>query len=412
MQENDFPQYRFNMTTFPIKESQPGKLQEELTQWFLEKSFFKDFLYRNPKIKDSGKELADAVVMYDDVLLLIQVKAQYSDKEPKKWAIKKIKEALNQLKGSRRTITTKRTKYLNHEIYGLVPVNLEYRQYHFGLVIIAQQSQPFRVEDLVPEIATAGFPIYVFSLEDFKLVTSRFDTAGDFITYLELRRDLKNQVNFFVHNEENNMIKMIPFVGDVIKNSKPGILDEILKKTCKAFEEKITGKLLESKDWKYSLVVDDIIAHTHNVDSNLAWSSKNSKLNAIEIAVFLGYLTRDRRIKLGEIILENANRARDGENHYFYHFHRPSNRVFVFLATSSSREDRVEFMKGLVSSAQYKCKALKGLGVATEPIGTGRSYDFYFSGPQKIKSEFKDKAKELDERANNLWADGKQNKIF
>ena len=39
---------RFRMTDPPEVGGQPGDYEERWAQWFLEQSFFRDFIYRNP----------------------------------------------------------------------------------------------------------------------------------------------------------------------------------------------------------------------------------------------------------------------------------------------------------------------------------------------------------------------------
>jgi hypothetical protein len=58
---------RFQMTAVPAVGGQPGDYEEKWIQWFLERSFFRDFVYRNPP-KKKGQELADAVVLFGDVI--------------------------------------------------------------------------------------------------------------------------------------------------------------------------------------------------------------------------------------------------------------------------------------------------------------------------------------------------------
>lgn len=65
----------FGMSEVPKIGGQPGTYEEKWSQWFLERSFFRDFVYRNPRGKKRGQELADAVVLFDDVALMVQVKA-------------------------------------------------------------------------------------------------------------------------------------------------------------------------------------------------------------------------------------------------------------------------------------------------------------------------------------------------
>jgi len=62
---------RFAMPEVPEVGGQPGAYEEKWGQWFLERSFFRDFVYRNPRGKKKGQELADAVVLFDDVVLMV-----------------------------------------------------------------------------------------------------------------------------------------------------------------------------------------------------------------------------------------------------------------------------------------------------------------------------------------------------
>ena len=40
---------------------------------------------------------------------------------------------------------------------------------------------------------------------------------------------------------------------------------ELLEKALLMFERKATGKLALDKDWQYSLLIDDLIAHAHDL---------------------------------------------------------------------------------------------------------------------------------------------------
>lgn len=87
---NELSKIRLGMSDVPTAGGQPGALEEKWAQWFLERSFFRDFVYRNPRGKNKGEELADAVVLFDDVLLMVQVKAQHGRHDPTSWATEKI----------------------------------------------------------------------------------------------------------------------------------------------------------------------------------------------------------------------------------------------------------------------------------------------------------------------------------
>src|SRR5258708_22463383 len=90
---------RFGMSEVPKIGGQPGAYEEKWTQWFLERSFFRDFVYRNPRGPKKGNELADAVVLFGDVAIMVQVKAQHQHgrRDPILWAGEKLGEAFGQL---------------------------------------------------------------------------------------------------------------------------------------------------------------------------------------------------------------------------------------------------------------------------------------------------------------------------
>jgi len=71
---------RFGMSEVPKIGGQRGAYEEKWSQWFLERSFFRDFVYRNPRGKKKGEELTDAVVLFDDVMIMVQVRSSASSR--------------------------------------------------------------------------------------------------------------------------------------------------------------------------------------------------------------------------------------------------------------------------------------------------------------------------------------------
>ena len=106
------------MTEIPAPGGAPGEYQEKLTQWFLERSYFRDFTYRNPQGKKKGEELADAIVLFDDVALLVQVKAQHGNHEAQAWATEAILKALKQVRSTHANLKSGAIKKLKSEVYG------------------------------------------------------------------------------------------------------------------------------------------------------------------------------------------------------------------------------------------------------------------------------------------------------
>ena len=381
------------MTPFPEITGNHGVDEEKVIQWFLEKSFFLDFVFRNPEGKKKGKELTDAVVLYDDVLLMIEVKSQHSKRDPYKWAKNNIKKALKQLNGTRRMLVERHVARLHNELRGKVSIDINKYLSHIGLIIVAHDSPPFIAEELVPDLKKQSFPIHVISLKDFSILASRLDTAGDFICALELRQDIASKVTYFVHEEEKNITKMFPYIDAVLRKYYANDSESVITRTCDSFKRLLSGELKSSANWRYGLLVDDIIARAHDIDPSLAWHNPaTARQTPVKIATYLGFLTRERRIALGKKMFKCVTGATDGKNHHFYHYKPSLKQVFVFLATSEPREERVKILSYLLSVAQVKVNANRGIGIATEPPGEGRSYDMALHStlpPKELRGKLK-----------------------
>jgi hypothetical protein len=365
---------RYGMTSPPEVGGQPGDHEERWAQWFLEQSFFRDFVYRNPKGKKKGTELADALVLFGDVALLVQVKAQCGNHDPVAWATEKLLDALKQLKATHVQLGDGGITKLDHEVYGTAPFAPAKYPNHLGIIVLAQENpQPFDAATAVPGILAAGFPVHVFSLRDFNMITERFDTAGDFITFLELRTDVMPREQFTVHDEEGNIKRIIPHLRHVLTRHMSPSSSEELEKTVAAVTATASGGMLSSPERRFGLAIDDIIARAHDVQEPADPARRRKNL---VVAEFLGWLTRARRISLGKRLVQQSLDARDGNPHYFVHVQRERGTACVYLSTAEARPKRLETLKFLIAYAQMKHGVDRCLGVATEPVGDGRPYDF------------------------------------
>src|SRR6266852_9358941 len=143
---------RHGMSELPIIGGQPGTYEERWSQWFLERSFFRDFVYRNPRGKKKGTELADAVVLFDDVALMVQVKAQYGRHDPMSWATEKLVEAFKKLCKTHKSLIDGEIKKLKNDFYGEIDFAPQRYPNRIGLIILAHNSTPYIAAKLAPEI--------------------------------------------------------------------------------------------------------------------------------------------------------------------------------------------------------------------------------------------------------------------
>jgi hypothetical protein len=148
---------RFGMSSPPAFGGQPGDYEERWTQWFLEQSFFRDFVYRNPRGKKKGTELADALVLFSDVALLVQVKAQCRKLDPVAWATEKLLAARKQLLATHEQLGDGGIAKLEHEFHGTAPYVPAAYPHHIGLIVLAQENaQPFDATTVLPNSRRPG----------------------------------------------------------------------------------------------------------------------------------------------------------------------------------------------------------------------------------------------------------------
>ncbi len=332
-------------------------------------------------------ELGDAVVLFDDVALMVQIKAQFSPRNPHDWAKKAIRKATKQLGHTNRRLFAGQSHELENELFGKIAFNREDFASRIGIIVLAQEGDPFLPEDAAPEIKGLGFPVHVLSLRDFLFLADRFDTAGDLVPYLEFRHDLRKRLDRRVHEEGLTLSEIADQIGEFLRIAIPGISNDMLQRSARQFRLAASGTWKESPDWRYGLAIDDIIARLHNRDPSLEWNSDTSPQEVGKITAQLAWLTRDRRIALGKRLIDLCEHACDGEGRFFPIFQRSRGVAFVFLASGDKRPERMRFLRYLVDSAHVEFDARAVVGVATEPIGNGRSYDLvHCEGPVSQQS--------------------------
>ncbi|WP_353071995.1 hypothetical protein [Tunturiibacter gelidiferens] len=146
---------RFAMSKLPEPGGEPGLYEEQVAQWVAEKSFFRDFVYRNAKGKKKGDQLVDGIVLFGDVMFLIEVKAQIGSAARDNWVRDRLAKAVNQLKKSHTLLREKRIPKLQNDFYGELDFNPDKYPNVFGIVVLAHDSDPYYAPDLVPELLGA-----------------------------------------------------------------------------------------------------------------------------------------------------------------------------------------------------------------------------------------------------------------
>jgi hypothetical protein len=139
--QDELAKLRFGMSEMPQPGGQKGDYEEKQTQWFLERSFFRDFTYRNPRGKKKSEELADAVVLFDDVAFLVQVKAQYGNHEAMAWATEATLKALKQVRATHDNLKSGAIRKFENDVYGAVDFEPTKYPNMYGIIIWRSSRQ-------------------------------------------------------------------------------------------------------------------------------------------------------------------------------------------------------------------------------------------------------------------------------
>jgi hypothetical protein len=392
------------VNTTPPQKIDLGTQTEDDVQRFVEHSFSADFVFRSPQHLKGGlqKETTDVFVLFDDVAMPIQVKAQAynADGSPREddpnWTKRNLEKAVSQLKGAVRTIKAGQIVRLENNRRGAVQFSADMFRYVYGLVVLNHVSAPFDPVELVPEIADLGVPVHVLSFVDFYNLNRILDTPADLIEYFESRADvLIPTFHPKVHEEQAVFDYYIEHFEEVVslraKHHGDDISPDVFKHNGEVLRRIYRGDYAE--ELKASRFVDKIIDRTHQVDPSAPSPFEGGERDYVPIATYLGSLPRSRRAIYGKAFLDAIKRAGDTNDEAFAHFssaHRSE--CLLFLASPRPREKRKERnteLHQLLWLLKATRQVRRAMGIVTEAgFGKGRSYDFVLieSDPQDVTS--------------------------
>jgi len=253
-----------------------GINSENLTEEILNQTFFRDFTFRSPRKDDKNqKEITDVLIGFDDVLLIVQVKSQKTDRDPRLWLRSNLKDAIKQLSGSINYLKRKKIICIKDSRRGNFDLNIENYKYIYGLVLINQpDTHKIDISAYTKDFFEKhNHPLQIISLKDFNRICSIFDTAEEFLHYYDIRSmfltanniDLHDEIKFtrIIVNRFHEITKQYQqFIGAPQKEDEKHLI--ILQNYYIArFSGVSTG------NYKYSRIIDEIINHCHNFDPAL-----------------------------------------------------------------------------------------------------------------------------------------------
>jgi len=302
-----------------------GVESEDKTEEIFNQTFFRDFTFRSPRKDDKNKkEITDALIAFDDVLLIVQVKSQKTDREPSLWIQSNLTKAINQLSGAINYIKSKRKIEIKDSRRGQFEINFEDYRLIYGLIIIDQSdSTRIDVSSYTDEFYKKHkHAIQIISLKDFNKVCQIFDTAEEVLHYYDMRQMFLTANNILLHDEQYFLSIAVNHFSELSKQYRQFINSpKIEGENIHLFDQEEYYKSrmagLESEEYIYSKIIDDIIDHCHKFDEALYDSISSERARSIinpgqyfMIAHELAKTGRRTRIKHGKSIMSRVSEAR------------------------------------------------------------------------------------------------------
>lgn len=374
-----------------------GDLAEDEVQKAVEDTFSADFVFRSPR-RDCGREVTDVLVLFDDVGLVIQSKAQAISLQSSKpnssldWARKNLAKTTRQVHGAVRAIREGRVLHVENDRRGLVPFAHQDFSWLYGLIILHHRSHPYDSASLVPATREVKVPVHVLSFRDFWNLSKLLDTPSDLINYLESRSDvLISTLNPKVHKEQEVFTYYLRHLEDIMAVRAKARGDVFSAQDARPYANELRRIVKGTHpDLKCGLAIDHMIDKIHDLDPSLGVlhiageaTPRDDRAAYARIATELAKIPRGRRIALGRHYLEKARQAANSSEDRFVVTHSTRRSECMVLLASplprNKRKKRNEKLLHLISLAKAYYQVHRAIGVATEAAGQmGSSYDMVF----------------------------------
>ncbi len=278
-------------------------------------TFFDDFVFRRPRNNNTTKrENTDILAVFDDVILVIESKSQASPKPPREWLKTNLKEAIGQIGGAIRAMNRGVVPYLENMRRGRITFNRNNYRYIYGLVLVNQPPEVINISTYIePFIKKHNTALQVMSLVDFRTVCKYFDTAMGFYHYYDVRNDVGGSNRIKLHDEEEFLSYFINNYASLSSGYyKRKGLDIDVKDLFDAQEYyKAIKAGFWPKEYKYSLIIDEIIGRLHGTDGRVqdlfdAPEEKRifEESNYADIAHEMAKTCRLSRMQMGTILFD------------------------------------------------------------------------------------------------------------
>lgn len=381
-----------------------GDATEDEVQRCVESAFSPLFVFRAPRKDEDQKEVTDVLVPWDDVALIIQVKAQAvgasgaDSGNSLRWAKKNLSKAGRQVAGAVRAIHDGRMTHMENPLRGRAPFPSQEIKWLYGVIVLHHVSPPYDPFQLVPDLQQTTVPLHVLSFRDFQNLAYFLDTPVDLVNYLEERSSvllptLKPQV----HGEEAVFRYWLSNLESLTAFRAVNLGESCTEEDVRVYAEhlrRLWGGDLPEAD--LGAVIDHMIERAHEQDPSLAPLRRGEEVlgpsDPVKLATELTKIPRVRRIALGRRCWRTICRASEQQSDVMRTtYSRSRDECMLFLASPlpvSEREERQKRLLDFTEMLKHYCQVSRAFGIATEAgEDAGRSYDFVWIEHEPVENE-------------------------
>ncbi len=367
-----------------------GYFAEDKAETILEQSFLKDFIFRNPKFKIGNhkkeKELADFVISFFDTLIIVQCKNKKETDNMNRYIRKTVGEATEQLSSSyNRLLNPQLEITLENKRQGRIILNKKEIKKVFTLIIL-EENYPIAnynlAKEIIPDIDSYKFKPQIINSNDLFNLLKLLDTPTDFFNYLNEREKVVTNSAYKYHNEKELFALYLQSdrkitLFDHIENPSLIMLDGSFSEELdhgelnKKFNQKIR---LDKNSYFIDMMLDEM--HTTDSKDYLLIMEEFVKLHRFQRRVIgdsiveKAFEVAKRSKKMGWRCIQNPNNVSMG---------------FVFVISDLPRDKARVLLNNASTSAKYKMKWDKVIGIGTTPPGVeGHYFDFLYEDREYV----------------------------
>jgi hypothetical protein len=368
-----------------------GPRTEVFLNSFLNPWFSGYWAFPNPKFK--REEIADALLVWGDVVFIIQVKAREGIKSDVNWAKNKIAEEKKRILKWIPILKSEKSIILKNK-YREIEFPREKIKWYYGVIVLNHDSDPYEANKFLYEGSSdEKATIQVISLLDIYYLLRYINTPLDFVNYFESRFRLSLKTSIRVHEEGSvfgqNLSHMYHEMKHDIGKEQADKWDEFMDITIKAVNDDFQIGELGLRRYASSFLIDSAIGgvlYKAPKDRHGNYIINDEFISLIKSVEKLTELNRLIRSFWGEKFLEKAEKAlASGKDEYTTGQSPRREMCYGFIATKRTSKARETLIEEIARIALVKNNQLEGIFIAASPEKIFASYQMFSNWLSKNK---------------------------